>query len=60
MDKDRIAGAAKQAQGGIKKVVGKALGDPKLVADGKSDKTEGKVQSAVGGMKDALRDALKK
>jgi uncharacterized protein YjbJ (UPF0337 family) len=60
MDKDRIAGAAKQAQGGIKKTVGKAIGDPKLVAEGNRDKAEGSVQSAVGGMKDAMRDALKK
>ncbi len=60
MDKDRIAGAAKQAQGGIKKTVGKALGDPKLVVEGNSDEVEGKLRSAVGGMKDAMRDALKK
>ena len=59
MDKDRIAGAAKQAKGAIKEAVGKAVGDNKLVAEGKSDKAEGKVQNAVGGMKDAVRDALK-
>ena len=60
MDKDRIAGAAKQVQGGIKKAVGKALGDPKLVVEGNSDEVEGKLRSAVGGMKDAMRDALTK
>ena len=59
MDKDRIAGAAKQAKGAVKKAVGKAVGDNKLVAEGKSDKVEGKVQNAVGGLKDAVRDALK-
>ena len=59
MDKDRIAGAAKQAKGAVKEAVGKAVGDKKLVAEGKSDKVEGKVQNAVGGMKDAVRDALK-
>jgi uncharacterized protein YjbJ (UPF0337 family) len=59
MDKDRIAGAAKQAKGAVKEAVGKAVGDNKLVAEGKSDKVEGKVQNAVGGMKDAVRDALK-
>jgi hypothetical protein len=31
----------------------------KLVAEGKSDKVEGKVENAVGGLKDAVRDALK-
>ena len=55
MDKDSIAGAAKQAKGAVKEAIGKALGDTKLVADGKSDKVEGSVQNAVGGLKDALK-----
>jgi len=55
MDKDRIAGAAKQAKGAIKQAAGKALGDAKLTADGKSDKVEGKIQNAIGGLKDALK-----
>ena len=59
MDKDRIAGAAKQTKGAIKEAVGKAVGDNKLVAEGKSDKVEGKIQYAVGGLKDTVRDALK-
>jgi uncharacterized protein YjbJ (UPF0337 family) len=59
MDKDRIAGAAKQAKGTVKEAVGKAVGDNKLVAEGKTDKVEGKIQNAVGGLKDAVRDALK-
>ena len=59
MDKDRIADAAKQAKGAVKEVAGKALGDSKLVAEGKSDKVEGKIQNAVGGLKDAVRDAVK-
>ena len=59
MDKDRIVGAAKQAKGAVKEAVGKAVGDNKLVAEGKSDKVEGKIQNAVGGLKDTVRDALK-
>jgi uncharacterized protein YjbJ (UPF0337 family) len=59
MDKDRIAGAAKQVKGAVKEAVGKAAGDNKLVAEGKSDKVEGKVQNAVGGLKDSVRGALK-
>ena len=55
MDKDRIAGSAKEAKGAIKETVGKALGDAKLQADGKSDKAEGKSQNALGGLKDALK-----
>jgi len=60
MDKDRIVGAVKQAKGAVKEAVGKLVGDAKLRTDGKSDKAEGKVQNAIGGMKDAVRDALKK
>ena len=56
MDKDRIAGAAKQAKGAVKETAGKAIGDSKLVAEGKTDKVEGKIQSAVGGLKDALKE----
>jgi hypothetical protein len=33
----------------------KAVGDRKLEADGKADKIKGKIQNAVGGLKDALR-----
>jgi uncharacterized protein YjbJ (UPF0337 family) len=55
MDKDRIEGAAKQAKGAIKEAAGKIIGDAKLTAEGKSDKFEGKVQNAIGGMKDALK-----
>jgi uncharacterized protein YjbJ (UPF0337 family) len=60
MDKDRIAGAAKEAKGAIKEVAGKTLGDAKLVVEGRQDKAEGKIQNAVGGAKDVLRESLKK
>ena len=56
MDKDRIDGAAKKLKGSVKETVGKALGDTKLQTEGKADKIEGKVQNAVGGIKDTLRD----
>lgn len=55
MDKDRIKGAAKQAKGVVKKVAGKLTGDAKLKAEGKADIAKGKVQNAVGGVKDKLR-----
>ena len=55
MDNDRIQGSAKQAKGAVKEVLGKLTGDAKLKADGKADKTEGKIQNAVGSVKDALR-----
>ena len=55
MDKDRIKGSANQAKGAIKEAAGKATGDAKLEAEGKGDKLAGKIQNAIGGMKDAVR-----
>jgi uncharacterized protein YjbJ (UPF0337 family) len=55
MDKDRIAGAANQLKGAIKTAVGKGVGDAKLEAEGKADTAKGKIQNAVGGIKDVLR-----
>ncbi len=55
MDKDRIAGSAKEIKGSVKEAVGKAAGDAKLQSDGKADKVEGKIQNAIGGLKDALK-----
>ena len=60
MDEDRIKGSAEQAKGAVKESAGKVFGDEKLETEGKTDKAAGKVQNAVGGMKDAARDALKK
>ena len=55
MDKDRIAGAAKKIKGSVKETIGKAVGDARLQSDGKADKVEGKVQNAIGGLKDSLK-----
>jgi len=55
MDRDRIKGSAKQAKGAIKQAAGRVVGDAKLEAEGRADKTAGKVQNAVGGLKDTLR-----
>jgi uncharacterized protein YjbJ (UPF0337 family) len=60
MDKDRIVGAAKTVAGNIKQAVGKAVGDQKTVADGKAEAAKGKVQNAVGGIKDTIRSVAKK
>ncbi|HUE65504.1 MAG TPA: CsbD family protein [Rhizomicrobium sp.] len=59
MDKDRIAGSANQAKGAIKQAAGNLTGDAKLQSEGATDKVKGKVQNAVGGAKDALRDVSK-
>jgi len=59
MDKDRVQGSAHQAKGAIKEAAGKITGDAKLQGEGKAEKAAGKVQNAIGGAKDAVRDALK-
>ncbi len=59
MDKDRVEGMAHQAKGAVKDAAGKVTGDEKLQAEGKAEKAGGKVQNAVGGAKDAVRDTAK-
>ena len=55
MDENRIKGSTDQAKGVIKKTAGDLTGDEKLKAEGQADKLKGKVESAVGGAKDAFR-----
>ncbi len=55
MDKDRITGSAKVVKGKIKEGAGKLVGDAKLQSEGSADQVEGKIQNAVGGIKDTLR-----
>ena len=55
MDKDRVVGSAKVVKGRMKEAIGKAVGDAKLESEGKADKIEGKVQNAVGGLKDTFK-----
>lgn len=55
MDKDRVIGVAKQMTGAVKQAVGKLVGDAKLQGDGKAEQIEGKLQNAVGSVKDTLK-----
>jgi len=59
MDKNRIAGSIKEVKGAAKEAIGKAIGDSKFQNDGKTDEAVGKIQNAVGGLNDAVRDAVK-
>jgi uncharacterized protein YjbJ (UPF0337 family) len=52
VDKDRIQGSAERAKGKVKEVVGKVTDDSKLEGEGQ---LKGKVQYAVGGLRDTLR-----
>ncbi len=60
MDKDRAEGIGHQVKGAVKEGVGKVTGDTRTEAEGMAEKAGGKVQNAVGGAKDAARDALNK
>ena len=60
MDKDRVEGSSKQAKGAMKDTAGKVTGDTKLQTEGKADKAAGKVQNAVGGAKDKVREKMDK
>ena len=59
MNKDRVEGAAKTVSGNVKETVGKLTGDQKTVAAGQAEQKVGKVQNAVGGLKDTIRDIQK-
>jgi uncharacterized protein YjbJ (UPF0337 family) len=55
VDDDRVKGSGKNLKGSLKEGAGKLTGDSKLESEGKMDKLAGKVQNAVGGIKDAIR-----
>ena len=55
MDHDRVEGAARTIGGRVKELFGRLFGDEKLKAQGRADQVAGKVQNAVGGIKDALK-----
>ncbi len=59
MDKDRVEGMGHQAKGAVKETAGRMMGDKKTEAEGKGERAAGKVQNAIGGAKDAVRDAVK-
>jgi uncharacterized protein YjbJ (UPF0337 family) len=56
MDKNRVEGAAKTVGGKVREAVGRLIGDQKAVAEGQAEQKVGKVQNAVGGLKDTIRD----
>lgn len=60
VDENRVTGALNQAKGTIKENVGAAIGDKKMEGEGMAEKAGGKVENAVGGAKDAVRDTAKK
>lgn len=57
MDKDRIAGAAKDAAGKVEGAFGDLTGDAQREASGHAREAAGTVQNLYGQAKDAVKDA---
>jgi len=57
MDKDRIAGSARDFAGKVEGTVGSMAGDAKTEAAGRTREAAGTVQNLYGQAKDAARDA---
>ena len=55
MDRDRVKGSATNMGGKAKEAAGNLTGDSKLKSEGKMDQGKGKIQNAIGGVKDALK-----
>jgi uncharacterized protein YjbJ (UPF0337 family) len=59
-NKDQVRGRIKEAKGKIKEVAGKLLGDTRLQAKGKAQKTLGKAQAKFGDVKQRVKKSIKK
>ena len=57
MDKDRIAGSAKEFAGKVEGTVGGIAGDARTEAAGRAREATGTAQNLYGQVKDAARDA---
>ena len=63
MDNQRIQGGLRKATGTIKEKVGQITGDRETEAEGKAEKAEkaeGSVRSAIGHVKDAVKEIVGK
>jgi len=59
INKDQVAGRAKEIVGNAKEAVGKAVGNDTLELKGKVEKYDGLIQATVGDIKKDLKDAVK-
>jgi uncharacterized protein YjbJ (UPF0337 family) len=58
VNKDQVAGVAKQVKGSVKEAAGKATGNKRTQAEGTAEKVAGKVQKAYGDVKENVKKAL--
>ena len=56
--KDKIEGEAHKLKGKVKESIGRAVGNPDLVAEGKEEKADGKAQKYVGKLEHKIEKAL--
>jgi len=56
MNKDNLKGSIDDAAGRAKRQVGEWTGDTRTQVDGAAQQVKGKVEKAVGNVKDAARD----
>ena len=59
VNKDQIKGRVKEAEGKIKEVAGKLMGNEKLEAKGSVQKGIGAAQAKFGDIKKDVKDAMK-
>jgi uncharacterized protein YjbJ (UPF0337 family) len=60
MNKDQVKGRVTEAEGKIKEVAGKLVGNDTLEAKGKAQKVLGKAQAKFGDVKKDVKDASKR
>jgi len=60
MNKDRIAGKAKDVAGRVERQAGEWTGDPKKQVKGAAKQVEGKMQNAFGKAKDTVEKETKR
>jgi uncharacterized protein YjbJ (UPF0337 family) len=58
VNKDQVAGVARQVKGSVKDAAGRLTGNKKTQAEGKADKIAGKVQKTYGDVKEKIKDSL--
>ena len=57
MNKDNVKGTIDDAAGRAKRQVGEWTGDTQTQVDGAAQQVKGKIEKAVGNVKDAVHDA---
>jgi len=60
MNKDQIKGRTEEAQGKVKEVVGKIVGNPTLEVKGNIQKNVGAIQASLGDAKEDIAKTVKK